>query len=243
VRAIDALGEAPALRASLAAHAPYSVAPSVFDEILAEMARRAPLPCSVHLSESAEEVRFLADAGGPWRALLDDVGAWDPRWRAPATSPVRYLDAAGFLSSRVVAVHGVQMDQSDLAILAHRETTLVTCPRSNRHTGAGTPPVAAFYASGVPIAVGTDSLASAPDLNLFAELAALRAIAPDVPASRLLESATRIGATALGCGASYGTIEAGKRARLLAVAVPPDEVDVEEFLVGGIGAAEIRWLA
>jgi cytosine/adenosine deaminase-related metal-dependent hydrolase len=137
-------------------------------------------------------------AGGPWREFLEQVGSWDPAFVAPGVSPVRYLDEAGFLDQRVLAVHGVQMTPADLGRLASRGTTLVTCPRSNAHTGAGVPPIAAFYASGVRVAVGTDSLASTPDLNMFSELAAMRALAPDVPASRLIRSATLDGARALG---------------------------------------------
>ena len=49
----------------------------------------------------------------------------------------------------------------------------------------------------------------------------MRALAPSVPAAALLDSATRQGARALGFDADYGTIEPGKRARLLAVAIPP----------------------
>ena len=171
-------------------------------------------PCSVHLSESAEEVEFIRTGGGPWRQLLEEVGAWDPAWTAPGVSPVQFLDDSGFLDARVLAVHGVQMTPADLARLAARGATLVTCPRSNGHTGAGAPPIEDFYASGVRVAVGTDSLASAPDLNVFAELATMRALAPSVPASALLDSATIEGARALGFDADYGTIEPGKRARL-----------------------------
>ena len=126
------------------------------------------------------------------------------------------------------------MTDEDLGRLVARQVTLVTCPRSNGHTGAGAPPIGDFYKSGVHVAVGTDSLASAPDLNVFGELATLRALAPAVPASALLDSATREGARALGFDAEYGTIEPGKRARLLAVDIPPGTVDVEEYLVGGI---------
>ena len=174
---------------------------------------RDPLaPCSVHLSESAEEVEFIRTGGGPWRALLEDVEAWDPGWVAPGGSPVQFLDESGFLDARVLAVHGVQMTPEDLKRLAARGATLVTCPRSNGHTGAGAPPLEDFYASGVRVAVGTDSLASAPDLNVFAELATMRALAPSIPATSLLESATRQGARALGFDADFGTIEPGKRA-------------------------------
>ena len=74
----------------------------------------------------------------------------------------------------------------------------MTCPRSNRWTGAGVPPIDRFYASGVRVAIGTDSLASVEDLNLFAEMAEVRRLAPAVPAARILESATLAGAEALG---------------------------------------------
>ena len=141
-----------------------------------------------------------------------------------------------------MAVHGVQMTREDLARLAAHDVTLVTCPRSNAYTGAGTPPIEQFYRSGVAVAVGTDSLASTPDLNVFAELAAMRALAPAVPASMLLESATRQGARALGLGIEYGTIEPGKAARLVAVSIPRSVMDVEEYLVSGIEPDEIRWI-
>jgi cytosine/adenosine deaminase-related metal-dependent hydrolase len=136
----------------------------------------------------------------------------------------------------------VQMTRVDLARLKERGTTLVTCPRSNAHTGAGLPPVEDFYDSGVRVAIGTDSLASSPDLNVFAEVATLHAIAPGVPAASLLESATIHGARALGFDADYGTIEPGKLARLLAVDVPPGTADVEEYLVSGVHPGQIRWV-
>ena len=233
----------PALvRGRLAAHAPYSVAPSLFRAIRQAMDRDRLTPCSVHLAESAEESRFIRDGAGPWRALLEDVGAWNASWSPPGVGPVEYLDRIGFLGAHVLAVHGVQMTPADLVTLAARGTTLVACPRSNTATGAGRPPIASFYESGVSVAVGTDSLASTPDLNVFSELAAMRALAPSVAPSRLLDSATRQGAHALGFEADYGTIDAGKRARLLAIDIPPGVDDVEEYLVSGIDPGQIRWV-
>jgi len=71
----------------------------------------------------------------------------------------------------------------------------------------------------------------------------MRALAPGVPAAALLESATRHGAHALGFDADYGTIEAGRIARLLLVDIPPLTADVEEYLVGGIRPEQVRWLS
>ena len=79
------------------------------------------------------------------------------------------------------------------------------------------------------MAIGTDSLASTPDLNVFAELAAMHALAPSVPPRRCSTARRAQGARALGFAADFGTIEPGKRARLLAVALPPRMDDVEEI--------------
>jgi len=239
---IDALPPAEHVRPSLAAHAPYSVAPLLLREIKRALQHDPFAPCSVHLSEAAEEVEFVKSGSGPWRRLLEQLGAWDDRWVAPGVTPVEYLDQCGFLDGRVLAVHGVQMTLPDLARLKACGTTLVTCPRSNGHTGAGAPPLEEFYRSGVRVAVGTDSLASSPDLNVFAELATMRALAPSVPPAHLLESATRQGARALGFDAEFGTIEPGKRARLLAVSIPRRTIDVEEYLVTGIVPEQLRWV-
>src|SRR5262249_1275488 len=152
---------------------PYSVAPAVLRAIADAVAREG-WPGSIHLAESAEEMEFIRSGTGPWRPLLEDLKVWNPAWTPPGVSPVAYLDGLGFLAAHVIGVHGVQMTDAGAATLAARGATLVPCPRSNESPGAGTPPVAAFYASGVRIAVGTDSLASTPDLNLFAELAAMR---------------------------------------------------------------------
>jgi cytosine/adenosine deaminase-related metal-dependent hydrolase len=87
----------------------------------------------------------------------------------------------------------------------------------------------------VSVAFDTDSLASVADLNMFNELAEARRIAPSVPARRLLESATLIGARALGFENDFGSFEVGKRPALAMVRLPPHQVpDVEEYLVGGL---------
>ena len=242
---VDALAGDDEVRISLAPHAPYSVSPPLFAALRADIDAHPDARSSVHLSESPDEVEFVRHGTGDIRVTLEELGVWTDQWRAvlPAgTSPVGYLSKLGFLDRSVLAVHGVQFDDEDLARLYSLGSTIVTCPRSNRHVGAGDPPIERFYASGVRVAVGTDSLASVEDLNVFHELAAMRRLAPSVPAAVLLESATKMGADALGFGDELGTIEPGKHAALIAVRIPPDLTDVEEYLVGGIEAADIAWL-
>jgi aminodeoxyfutalosine deaminase len=238
---LQAVRSSPQVRVSVAAHAPYSVSPALFQMIRRDVDRTPGGRTSVHVCESQEECELLLQGTGGWRDLLDELHAWDPTWVPPGCTPLEYLDRLRFLGSDTIVVHGVHLTDADLARLAARQATLVTCPRSNRHVGVGDPPVARFYQARVPVAVGTDSLASAPDLNVFSELAAMRRLAPEVPASQLLESATRAGAAALGFD-DHGTIAAGSKAASLIVVTAPDQVsDIEEYLVGGITPDLVRW--
>ena len=226
------------VRLQLAAHAPYSVSPALFRAIRDAVGEG---PLCVHLAESSEELAFLRSGKGPWRTVLEARGRWNPAWETFDAGPVAYLDRLGWITSRSVVVHGVHLNDGELQRLAEVGATLVTCPRSNRWTGAGIPPIARFYGSGVRVAVGTDSLASAPDLNLFAEVAEIRRLAPTQPAASLLRSATRAGAEALGWS-DRGAIAEGMRASLIAVRCAPTLDDVEEYLVSGITPADVRWL-
>ena len=233
-------GDNPRLR--LAAHAPYSVSPALFAALRAAAEQRRLWPLAVHLAESREELEFLRSGTGAWRTLLEELGRWDPRWSAGTPSPVAYLDRLGWLGPGILLVHGVHLTDAELRRVAETGATLVTCPRSNRWTGAGAPPIARFHAAGVHLAVGTDSLASAADLNLFAELAELRRLAPAVPAAALLRAATLSGAEALGYGATHGAIAAGRRAALIAVAGAGRADDVEEYLTGGVRPEDVTWI-
>jgi cytosine/adenosine deaminase-related metal-dependent hydrolase len=236
---IDALNAEPRnLSFSVVAHAPYSVSPDLFREI-GRCAREAPL--SVHLGESAEEVEFLRTGRGPIRQALERLGVWTEAWRAPGTGPVEYLRSLGYLRPGTLVVHGVQFDDAGLEGIREAGAVIVTCPRSNIWVGAGSPPAARFYAAGIPVAIGTDSLASCATLNVFDELAELHRIAPAVPPARLLASATEVGANALGFGADFGTLAPGRRAAIVAVQVPHDVVDVEEYLVSGVEQVQIQW--
>jgi cytosine/adenosine deaminase-related metal-dependent hydrolase len=188
-------------------------------------------------------MEFIRKGTGPLRQLLEELGVWRARWVPPACDPAEYLARLGYLRKGMLAVHATHLTTSGLEHLRDAGAIIVTCPRSNEWVGAGLPPVARYYGSGVPVAIGTDSLASVPTLNLFDELAELRRIAPEVSAASLLESATRIGARALGIDRDFGTLAVGKRAKVVSVTVPEGERDVEEYLVSGVPPSAVRLLA
>ncbi len=229
------------IAATVAPHAPYSTSAPLIQSLAAGYPAGQGLS-SIHLGESAAEVEFLATGAGPLRTLLDDLGAWDDGWSPPGVSPASYLGALGALHDRLLVVHGTQFSAADLRVIADAGATLVICPRSNEWVGAGVPPVSAAFAAGVRVALGTDSLASVADLNLFAELSAVRALAPGVAASALLRAATLGGAQALRCE-RLGALRPGASSRALVRVPPSGGADVEEWLVSGAAdTTDLRWL-
>ena len=229
---------------SVVAHAPYSTSPALFAEIAAH--HEGPAPLSVHLGESNEEVEFLRTGRGPMREMLETLGVWDGTWPVPQCGPVEYLRRIGYLKAGTLLVHCVHLTAAELDDVREAGAVIVTCPRSNVWVGGGLPPVSRFYASGAPVAIGTDSLASTDTLNMFDELAALRRLAPEVDAAQLLDSATRVGAEVLGFGRHFGSISAGRLAKFATVALPPGigsrSGDVEEYLVSGVSQPAVGWL-
>jgi cytosine/adenosine deaminase-related metal-dependent hydrolase len=225
---------------SIVAHAPYSVSPALFKEIVSHVRRDGRHPLEIHLAESLEELEFLRTGRGPIRDMLESLGVWTDTWRVPGCGPVEYIDSLGYLRPGTLVVHAVHVTDAELARLREARAVVVTCPRSNSWVGAGPPPLDRFFAAGVRVAIGTDSLASAPTLNLFDEMAEIHRLAPRVSPARILDSATRVGAEALRQGHVLGTLTVGKLGELVVVNLPSGVTDVEEYLVSGVAPQDVR---
>lgn len=240
-RARVATSERPARVAVVAApHAPYSVGPELLRRLFAAAARDAAAT-SIHLAEDAEEVALLREGAGAWPPVLRALGV-DPQTRAPGLRPVEYLAELGaFVGPRApLLVHMVHADADDLRRAAAAGATVVVCPRSNLHIGGRLPDVPAALAAGVRLAIGTDSLASAPDLSPWAEVATLAARFPDVDPSVWLRAVTLGGAQALGLSGA-GALVPGARPGLLDV-TPAGALPAGALPAGALATAPERAL-
>ena len=217
----------PGLELRLAAHAPHSVSP----ELLQQLAERGG-SATLHLAESPEETRFLAAGDGPWRAFLASRGLGQVAFSPSRMSPVRYADSLGVLHPRLVAAHAVQVDAADCGVLAERGVHVALCQRSNASLGVGKADVPALVAAGVRLALGSDSLASAPSLDVLDDAVLLQRQFPALEPGAILRMATRGGAEALGFP-DLGTIAPGQRAALAYAKAPSPPRDPEAFLVSG----------
>jgi cytosine/adenosine deaminase-related metal-dependent hydrolase len=225
----DVAAASERLSVCLTAHAPHTTSAALL-RALAGRSTASGQPLSIHAAESRAECELLSDGSGPFRDLYRERGMWDDGWDGAGSSPVEYLHHLGVLSPRTLAVHCVQLQRQDHSLLQQREVTVVTCPRSNEFLGVGTAPVPELLREGIPVALGTDSLASCPDLDLFAEMAALRRLHPKLAPLAILRMATLNGARALQLADRLGTIEPGKLARLVVVPLESDGDDPLEAI-------------
>jgi cytosine/adenosine deaminase-related metal-dependent hydrolase len=220
-------GLRPGLELRLAAHAPHSVS----SELLRLLVGNGG-PAAIHLAESPDETRFLADGSGAWPGFLAARGLGHVRFEPPRESPVGYCDTLGALHPRLVAAHGVQVDAGDRERLARRGVHVVLCPRSNQRLGVGTADAPALLDASVRLALGSDSLASSPSLDVLDDAVLLRRQFPRLAAGTILRWATLGGAEALGF-AELGAIEPGRRAAFAYAPAKGAPRDPEAFLLSG----------
>ena len=199
----DTLREEPLLSFCLAPHAPFTVSDQTFAQV-AIYAGELDIPVHIHIHETAQEVAdSLAQHG---------------------VRPLSRLEKAGLLGPGLIAVHGVHLDEREIALLARHGCSVAHCPSSNLKLASGIAPIAGLLQAGVNVGLGTDGAASNNRLDLFSEmrLAALLAKgssgdATTLPAHKALECATLNGARALGLQDRTGSIVPGKLADLTAV--------------------------
>src|SRR5207253_5134070 len=125
------------------------------------------LTLATHLAETPHEEEFLASHAGPFRELWEFLGAWDEQVPTFAGGPIRYAQSLGLLDYPTLLAHVNYCDDAELALLARGRASVVYCPRT--HAFFGHPPHRwrEMLSRGINVAIGTDSCASSPDLNLL----------------------------------------------------------------------------
>ena len=194
----------------LSPHAPYTVCPA-----LLERAIRQNVPLAMHLAETPEELQLLRHHTGP---LLDMMRRADPDYDPQSVllgkRPMDYLQLLS-AAPMVLVIHGNYLDDEELRFLAaHRETmSVVYCPRSHAYFRHTPYPLKKMLDYGVRVLLGTDSLASVPNLSLTEEMQWALRQDPTVLPEIIYRMGTSVGATALHLPYGFGTIQPGSPAK------------------------------
>lgn len=220
-------------------HAPYTVHPRLLERLI-ELATTRGLPVAMHLAESPEELRFLLEGDGPFRELLEERSMWDDSAIPRGTRPLDYMRRLA-AAPRSLVIHGNYLDDEEIDFAAkHRsQMSVVFCPRTHAYFGHPTYPLQAMIDAGVRVALGTDSRASNPDLNLLSELRFAARVFPAVDPRRLLEMATLDGAVALGLDEAHGSLSVGKGAELISIPCGAEPQDPYAAILHGVDSATV----
>ena len=215
--------------AGISPHAPYSVCGSLFGELANRI-----LPTAIHLGETREELELLRSHTGPFVEFLKELGVWD------AAGLVANPEAILHLFPNGIFVHGNYLDSAQTFTPGQ---TVVLCPRTHSAFGHSRHPVLAWLERGVRIALGTDSLASNPDLDILEEARHLHASYPEVGPTDVLRMFTQSGAEALGLDAVCGTLTAGKSADLVVLPLARDGTSdvVQNILQSRFSPTGVMW--
>ncbi len=185
----------------VAAHAPYTCTEEILRACTA-LAIEHGATLHIHLAETVLEVENARREFG--------------------MPEVPYLRNLGLFAARVIAAHGVHLDEGEIRTLKKAGAGIAHAPTSNLKLGSGIAPVAKMLEIGLNVGIGTDGAASNNDLDMFEELRLAALLAKGVsgnptvvPARAALTMATRMGAHALHIDAVTGSLETGKRADLL----------------------------
>ena len=196
---------------SVAGHSLYTTHVSVLRAAKAEATQRN-LPFSLHLAEHDDEVAIMAGEPSIGLDLLQARGRLLD-FVPPKKSPVGQAADLGLLDQTTLVVHCVKVSDQDIETVRASGATVCLCPRSNEFIGVGRAPWEKWLASGAPVCLGTDSLASNTDLDLWNEAVCLKQnFQGELTLETLLATVTRNPARILGAGSELGTIEPGKRA-------------------------------
>ena len=220
----ESIAEARGLRLGISPHSAYTLSSSAL-KVCSDIAREYDLPLSIHLAETQAEVELVWNGSGPLASTISDRLKLEViEQGGSGRTPASFLDGFGLLKSSLVAAHGVWLSDEDIALLKERDTPVAVCPTSNELLGVGEAPVSKFIDQGLAFGIGTDSLASNPELDLFLEARKVRELLEKQTGSKaglsprkLVEMMTIDAARMLGFGDKLGSIEPGKRADLIAL--------------------------
>ncbi|MFF2887552.1 amidohydrolase [Paenibacillus sp. NPDC057967] len=187
----------------LSPHAPYTCPPAYIEKFV-EAAHELDLPLHTHMSETIAEVE----------QNVRDYGA----------RPVEHLDRLGFFSRPSLVAHAVHLTDEEIALLAEHGVSVSHNPVSNLKLASGVARLPELMRAGVKVSLGTDSVASNNNLDLFEEIrfSALlhKGVSGDptaIPAWEALKLGTTYGANAIWQGDSIGQLKAGYKADFIAI--------------------------
>jgi cytosine/adenosine deaminase-related metal-dependent hydrolase len=200
-------------------HAPYTASKDLYS-LVKLFGEKYRLPVCTHLAESEEEIAMFCKGSGVLYEFLSSIGR--PMDDCVGKTPLEMLMGGGLLPEGSLLVHMNFLNDADREIMKNTKGRypVIHCPRTHSYFGRPAFDLKFFQENGIPLLLGTDSLASNHDLNMFAEMRAMASSFPELDPGEILAMATTRPAAAIGWKGRLGELSPGAIADFLAI---PDE--------------------
>ena len=181
----------------------------------------SPVILSIHNQESQAEDDFIRNKTGELLGLYEAIGVSLDIFEPNHTSSLQYLLPLLPKETQLILVHNCFTTTADIAFIKQQLPSVLPqlhfciCPNANLYIGNPLPLVSVLIQSGIPLCIGTDSLASNRQLSVLAELQTLQHHFPFIELDMLLQWATINGANALKINDQFGSFEKGKKPGVL----------------------------
>jgi len=214
----------------LSPHAPYTVSRELYS-LSAEYAAHNRMPLCTHLAESVEEMAMFARGEGELHDFLEELGR--PMGDCGGTTPVQAVIGKGWLPRGSLLVHMNCLTSADKSLLRSMagDYPVIHCPRTHAFFGRDRFDLEFFRDSGIPLLLGTDSLASNRDLDMFSEMRAMADAFPALTPGEILRMVTSAPASAIGRRGRLGELSAGALADFIAIPWEGKSTMIEELVL------------
>ncbi len=205
------------LRASLAAHAPYTVSEMLLNMISQHCYENAQIS-SIHIAESCDENSFIQNGEGDFVSMYEKLSI--PLKYVPYNkSCFEYIIPLLNKSLKTLLVHNTYATRNDVQLAEHANPNLFwcLCPNANLYIEDRLPDVRMLMQNVQCITIGTDSFASNHTLSILEECKTIQRFYPEISSGDLFRWATLNGAKFLGITDRYGSFEIGKTAGIVNV--------------------------
>ncbi|HEV2483327.1 MAG TPA: amidohydrolase family protein [Puia sp.] len=209
-------------RNSIVPHAPYSVSSALL-RLTADFPGNRLL--TIHNQETEAENEFYLTGKGDLLRLYEVLGLDVSFFKGTGKRSLESILPFFHENQRLILVHNVATTKADLAnirALKGPALYLCLCPNANLYISGQLPDVELLRQSGIPLVLGTDSLASNHQLDLVAEMKTLQQYFPQLETATLLNWATAGGAKALGVDTALGRFAKGTRPGVVSIADTAD---------------------
>ncbi len=193
----------PLITPAIAPHAPYTNSVESLTKIF-QIVNHYDVPVMIHLAEMPFEV--------------------DKYQKEYGLSPVEYLESIQFLSDRLIAAHGIYVDDNDLDILKKYNVGIIHNIAGNAKSGRPVAPIPKMLKKGICVGFGTDGPMSGNTMDIiglldqYTKIQKLNAGDNSIcPAKEAMYIATRGGASAIKMSDKIGSIQIGKKADIIVI--------------------------